>query len=495
MRRIIRRTLGPAVALLGLLGLTVRGADPPRQPPGRPEARPIRPVLSLEDAPAPESPQPESLPRPAQATPGPVTPPASPALSLAGAVRFALVNNPQLTSVRQQRGVAAGAVTIARTYPFNPLFQALLMGVSAPRSEGVTNHFFQEYLVRQEIELFGQIWHRKRIAAATVSRTEWEIAAQELNVAIASIRAYNSILYRQRKLAVLDETVRLNEQVVTQGQKLVELGRLRPADVILARSELETARAQVGQGRTALAVARNDMRRQLGSTDDAFVVVGDLDRPPPTTDINELTRAALDQRPDLHARQAAVAEAEGRLKLEVANRFGNPQVGPAYEYNETRVNFIGVSIQSPLPLINTRPGEIQQRRAELARSRMDLRQVEIQTRLDVQAALARLAEARRWADSYTTDVLPELEKARQDMDRLFSENEPGVDILRVLSVQRNMLRAADAQADALFEVSQAQADLAAAVGDPALAVGVYAPEDGPRPCLTSPAAGRPCVHH
>ena len=43
----------------------------------------------------------------------------------------------------------------------------------------------------------------------------------------------------------------------------------------------------------------------------------------------------------------------------------------------------------------------------------------------------------------------------------------------MIGVQRNFLRAFDAYLDALFEVSQARADLAVAVGDPALSLGLY----------------------
>jgi hypothetical protein len=46
-----------------------------------------------------------------------------------------------------------------------------------------------------------------------------------------------------------------------------------------------------------------------------------------------------------------------------------------------------------------------------------------------------------------------------------------VDVLRVIGVQQNLLKAADAYLDARFEVSQATADVAAAIGDVAVAVG------------------------
>jgi hypothetical protein len=43
-----------------------------------------------------------------------------------------------------------------------------------------------------------------------------------------------------------------------------------------------------------------------------------------------------------------------------------------------------------------------------------------------------------------------------------------VDVLRVIDVHRKLLRARDGYLDTLWELRQAQADLAAALGDPAL---------------------------
>src|SRR5262249_35368678 len=114
---------------------------------------------------------------------------------------------------------------------------------------------------------------------------------------------------------------------------------------------------------------------------------------------------------------------------------------------------------------------IQQARATLARALADARQLEVQSAQDVQAALARLAAARRWVDSYATEVLPNLRQAVNAMNKLLEQNDPGADVVRVLNVQRNYLRALDAYLDALFELSLARAALAAAVADPGLVLG------------------------
>ncbi|HEY1379067.1 MAG TPA: TolC family protein [Gemmataceae bacterium] len=410
-------------------------------------------------------------------------PPAAPVLSLDVAVRFALENNPQLAVVRQQRGLAAAGVVLARTYPYNPAANTVLRRASGP---DVTNHFPYQATVQLDIEVRGQRWERRAAAGAAVTRTEWEIADQEVATAVAVIRAYNAVVYRQQKLDILEETVRLNELVVGQGRRLLEAGKLRAADVILARTELDTARAQRGQGRAALAVARSELRLQLGTTDNAFAVVGELDRPLPTAPADAIVQYAVQVRPDVHARCAAVAEAEARLRLQVADRFGNPSVGPSYEFNETRDSFVGVSVSAPIPVFNTHRGEILQRQAELARARAEVRQTEIRIGQDVQAALARFVEARKWADEYPAEVLPDLRQAQRQMEQLFGQAEQGVDVLRVIDVQRNLLRAADAYLDARFEVSQAAADLAAAVGDPAVAVGACPPAAAPAEQLPGP---------
>jgi len=426
--------------------------------------------LAVASPPAP----PPQLPPPRQADPVPQLPPPVPAsrpvLTLGSAVQHALLNNPQLAAFRQQHGITAAGLVIAKTYPFNPLYQAFVWGDNGPFLALVTNHVFNEHTMRLDLELCGQGKHRRAAAGAALSRVDWDIAAQELAVAVGAIRAFNAVLYRDGKVRVLEETVRINERTVEQVRPLVQLGKLRPADLVLARAEVAASRAQVGQARTALAVGWADLRRSLGSLDLDLLVQGQLGDPPQPVPDGGLAEAALRLRPELKARRAAVEEAEARLGLERANRWGNPSLGPAFEYNETRVVFIGMWLVTPIPVLNIRCGEIQQRQAEVERAKLDLRQVEVQVQQDVQAALARLVDARAWADGYEKEVLPALARSREEMEKLFAQGDPSVDVLRLIEVQRRYLRALDSLLDARFEVSSAVADLAAAIGDLSVAV-------------------------
>jgi cobalt-zinc-cadmium efflux system outer membrane protein len=199
-------------------------------------------------------------------------------------------------------------------------------------------------------------------------------------------------------------------------------------------------------------------------------------------DAAALTQTALGRRPDLHARQTAVAEADARLRLAVADRYGNPNLGPDYEYNETRVNFIGAQLVVPLPVLNTHRGEILQRRAERTRAILDLRTAEISIQQDVHAALVRLEQARGWLNTYRKTVIPGLEDTLDKFNKLLEAG--NVDLLRLLDINRKLVVARDAELDARWELLQALADLAAAVGDPTL---VLDPDAFAAQCAGPPA--------
>jgi cobalt-zinc-cadmium efflux system outer membrane protein len=406
-------------------------------------------------------------------------------LTVEQAVALSLHHNPDLGVVRKQRGIAAANVVIARTYPFNPFLFNLTMGANGPAEAGVTNKVFVENYARLDLEVRGQGKIRRAGAAATVSRTEWEIASQELNVAVRAVRAFNTYVYRHEKLQVVSDTIKLQQQLAADVKKLVELNKLKAADRLLAEADLVDVKSQQGQSKAFAVAAWNDLRRTMGIDTEVAACKGHLDTNETVIDPEVLTRVALNTRPDLQALHMAVEEAEQRVRLEIANRWGNPSVGPAMEYNETRATFVGATLWLPIPVLNTRRGDILMRQAERDRALADAHRVETQATLDIRAALDRIREAQRWVDYFGTEALPALQKTMEAFEKLFAAGEASVDVLRLLDARRRLQRARDGYLDALFELNQGRADLAAAVGD--LGLVVNAPM-GPTPGCFAPAA-------
>jgi outer membrane protein TolC len=394
---------------------------------------------------------------------------AAEALSLPEAVRFALEHNPELATLRQQHGIAAAAVVIARTYPFNPIGQSLVTGVGGGTAADIRNRVFNEHLVRIDVECRGQGKHRTAAAQAALSRTEWEIAARETDLAIRLIRAFQAVIYQRERLRFAEAAQKFQEEAVARSQRLFEQGLPVRGELLLARADLGEARAAVGTTRATLDQATQALRRLLGVIDEEVVVDGRLAVNIPGADAGTLSAVAVENRPDVRALRLAVDEAEARLRLEVANRWGNPSVGPAFELNETRAYFTGVYVVLPIAICNTRQGDILQRKAERERAMLALRQAEIQLQQDIRAALARLADAAAVVKAYHDETLPALEEMRTTLDKLFNEAAPGVNLGQVLEVRRRILRARGLYLDALWELSQAQTDLAAALGDPTAA--------------------------
>jgi outer membrane protein TolC len=391
------------------------------------------------------------------------------ALTLDATVQYALQNNPQLAALRQQHGIASAGVVIAKTYPFNPIYQGTLLRAKNAASP-VENSFTNAHQITLEVQLFQQQRFRQEQAFAALTRTDWEIAAQELLFSINAIRAFDNLLYRQQKLAVTEEFLRLNQQSVEQVKQLVEQGRLKSGDLILARAEVNDVQAQVNLNRTALIAARRDYFRALGVAEGSVDPRGTLERAVPGGKIEQYMVAANELRPDRFARLAAVAEAEAEYQFQTADRFGNPQIGPVYEYDDARTRFIGAKVQFPLPLLNRKPGERLQAQARKAQAALMVRQIEVEISQDVSLATARLSEADKWAANYRQEILPTLKKSLADMEQLFEQGQAGVDVLRLLDVRRKLLRARDGYLDALLGYTTALADLAQAVGDPSLAM-------------------------
>jgi cobalt-zinc-cadmium efflux system outer membrane protein len=400
---------------------------------------------------------------------------ASQNFTLDSAIVYALQNNPDLATVRQQRGIAAGAVVIAETYPFNPSWEAYVRAANGPAGT-VTNHVDNEHLVYIDVEIRHQGTYRRQGAYAAVTRVDWDIAFQELTLAIRVVKAFDTVLYRQEKEALLERTIKLDQDTVNQVEELVKLGKLRGPDLIVAQAEADDVRSQLSAARGALVTARFDFRRALGMIDDSIRLDGKFEAPLVTWDPAELLPVGLERRPDLRSKQAAVAEAEAKLNLERANRFGNPNIGPAAEYDTSRITLVGFQLIVPIPIFNTRRGEILQREAEVTAANFAVQQTDVLIRQDVRSALARLNEANRRADFYRSRVLPNLRQGIKDVQCLLEKGDPSVTVLHVVDLRRKMLKAEDGYLDAVWEVRQALADLGAAIGDPALAVIQWTPQ-------------------
>ncbi|HLW67780.1 MAG TPA: TolC family protein [Gemmataceae bacterium] len=407
-----------------------------------------------------------------------------PSLTVGNVIAYALQNNPGLAVKRHERGIASARVVIANTYPFNPVSENRIQAAFTPNDPASTTFNAPvENLITWEVEVRQQRRIRKEMAAASLTRTEWEIAFEEQTVAIQVIRAFYNVVYRQQKLELLEKTLRVNQRLVEDVERLIKTGKLRLPDKIVAQIEVSNTQDQLASGHEALTAAWQDLYRAMGPVG-GFEIMGHLELPPLAWNPAELCDLAVTRRADVNARRLAISEASAKTRLTVANRFGNPVVGPAFAYDNTNTVWIGVQVNVPLPFPNTHKGEILESQAEQAQAAAQLRQAEVTAMQDVAAALSRIEKAQQTLELLRTQTLPARQQAFDDMERLFQAGEPGLDILKVIDVRRQLLLGQGAYLDALLSVRQARADLLAATGEPVL--DLCAPEQLPAPPLPKP---------
>ena len=183
-----------------------------------------------------------ALPALADPLVAPMPQPLQPPLTLDAAVRTALEQNPGIIALRQDHGVAAAGVMVARAYPFNPLWEGRFR-YAWPVFEGATNQEPVESTVTLELEVRGQRAIREAQAQAGLSRTDWDIADKELTLAVRVVRAFDTVVYRFQKNKLVLDTIDLDQKTYAQGQDLVKAGTLKPVDLIILRTEIDDARA------------------------------------------------------------------------------------------------------------------------------------------------------------------------------------------------------------------------------------------------------------
>ncbi|MBL8792345.1 MAG: TolC family protein, partial [Planctomycetia bacterium] len=386
------------------------------------------------------------------------------------AVRLALVESPELTVVRQRREIAQAGIVLARLYPHNPMLSLTPRACAGPQTAGIIEPFTIETSLTLEIDRKEQRRLRRQVAQCALSRTEWEVAAEELAVVGKALRAFNTTLYREQKLRLLGEQVQLAQRSLADVEKLHEKRKekLPAGERVLLQFEIQEAKAQEVAGRGPLVAAEQEFRQVFGRVRTP-AIQGVLQLTDEDHAVADLETQALTARPDLRARQAAHAEALAALGLEQASRFGNPVFGPSYGTQEAAAHYIGVTITFGLPMCNRKQGEIRLREAELHRAALEIGQLEIQIRQEVSAALARINQVQDVVRLYRDEYLPALRARLQELQRLYLEDDPAVDVQQVLELFRRLLKARESYLDALYEHAQLKVDLALAAGDVELA--------------------------
>ncbi len=410
-------------------------------------------------------------------------------IGMEAALYGTLTANPDLVTLRQGSPIANApspeAVEVARRFPtalnptvwidFRPItlipagtFGSGTPGGGAGASHGGFYHYGQAYIlvsIRQPVELGHQTTHRHHIALAALDQQRWMVLQAELTALVQTYRFFQTAAYRREKYRLAQELADFNDRLVQSLERRLQLNQVPPADVILGRVESRATRNQVKLTRQDYLTALTDLRNQIGMPEQAGTAepLGEFTLPPyiPPVDEETMIQQALQTRPDVHASQAAVQGAEAAVRLAKGDRIPTPVIGPQYAMDEAGVQYIGLVLVSPLPIVNSGKPLVHQRQAELQRALVAAGQVRERVVSQVRAAVAKWNGATDLVND-SKSLSDELGKEVEALERLFEAGQS--DLTKLMQARQRLIQLDNSRLDAVWAATQAQADLLLALG-------------------------------
>jgi len=398
------------------------------------------------------------------------------------AVRLALQNNTALQAQQHTIAVAEGDLRQARTFPNNPRLEG--EGLTGRAGNGIRQNA-RKYTVKlsQEIPLGGKWQQRQQIAGAGLERTTWDVQNAQREIVKEVKETFYRILFLEEKRAFADQALELAQQLLHLAEERYRVGESPQLDVNLARVEVQNVQRQRLEVLSQLTQTRATLNRLLVRPPDApLTVSGTLDAPPHPLDVESLRQQALQQRPDLRSRNAAVEVATGEVALAQAQRVPDVEVAFIFEREETGADIrqtFGGGLAVPLPLWNRNTGRIATEEARQQQAATSLlvtqRSIERQVVEKARAYQTRLSEMANWR----ADAVPQFKKAAALADRHYRVG--AVPIATYVELQKQYLEAVEALLDTKREALEAGQELQRLTGLEFKAVQTVTPDKSPNP--------------
>ncbi|MBT0894085.1 TolC family protein [Geobacter hydrogenophilus] len=391
-------------------------------------------------------------------------------LTLSQAVECALANNGELKALRAEKEVARAGLERAVLFP-NPTLE--LSGdtgaLTGSSGEGaVSIGLSQEFLTG------GKRAKRRSVAEREAEAVHQRIADRERLLTLEVKSAFFELMLAQKRRELAQRAMDLNGKLLEITRERLAAGDIPEMEVNLARVELarsEGRKIEAERGHYPL-LARLRMLLGLAVGEDVDFDVTP-DRKPLGIAPGELTRLALEKRPDLKNLEAARAKGEAEVELAEAERLPNVVLGLGYTHErrvdatgvaeeKSRDNLLGVRISIPLPVFDRNQAGIREARAgkQGAENRLEFARVSVAR--EIEGDYARFAMADKALDLYATGILPQLEENLQLVQEAYQLGEVG--ILAVIEEQKKYIEVNDGYLAALADRQTALARLEASVG-------------------------------
>lgn len=397
----------------------------------------------------------------------------APAGGVEDLVRRALTANRELAAARIEIARARARRQQATLLP-NPVLEFEQTGGALGISKGERERRAE---ISVPIEYGGKRGRRIDVAEAELRATEAFVADRERRLAAEVRRLYAEAVAANRELSFTNELTQIDAEIGNVLQVRVREGDAPPLEESLLRVEIDRLRSRRAMLEGRRRAAELQLATVIGLPANERIVLADGYGEGITVQtVEEATRLALQNRPDLRAAELNIAAAEAGLRLANAQAlpdisvfagyangrsgFDDTPVGPLVDQDKLINAGVGISI----PIFNRNQGAKAEAAAAIEQARRLRELTELQVRAEVESAVARYRAADAAVEVFRQGVL---ERSEANVRTMRAAYEAGAfTISEFLAERRRLVDAQRELTEALTERAVALIDLQAAVAEP-----------------------------
>lgn len=394
----------------------------------------------------------------------------TPQLALQQAVEYALQNNGELRSFREEKGIREAGKVRAGLLP-NPTLD-LEAGTGALTGSEAENNL--SIGVSQEFFLTGKRDKRLAIAERELEMHRWQLADRERVRREEVKTAFYGVILAQNRTDLADRAIDLNRQLLDVTRERLAAGDIPELEMNLVKVEL----ARSEGSRIDVAKALNQSRARLWSLmglpgGESPAIAGNLAADlAMTKPLNDLKLLASGNRPDLKALEAEKGRGEAEIVLARAEGIPNLTAGLAVSRDTTSMEIggvegkdtaytIGLKLSIPLPVFDRNQAGVQEARARRSSIETRLQAAIRDVDREVETAYAGYLNSEKVLALYLTNIIPQLEENLKLTQEAYRLGEIG--ILAVIQEQKKFFEVSEGYLTALHDRQTALVRLESAV--------------------------------
>lgn len=390
-------------------------------------------------------------------------------LSIDGAVDYAMKNNLDLKSKREELNITKGNLTTAITYLFNPEISLEGRSLHSTGDEVKTHYRLGEkneytLYLSQTLETGGQRGIRKDIATSNMNAVQLEITDMERLLTGEVKREFYNLATLEDRLKLSEMSVDLSQKLLDVAEKRFRSGDAPKMDVNLARVELKSKENERTKVTGLLFVSKARLNSLLGLPPDTEITIIPVEKEGEVVEemsLKVLKEMAVRSRPDLNVMEIKSKAAEKEILLTKAEVSPDVKVSLLYNRDYDKEVY-GAGVAIPIPVINRNRGQIETLSAQKIRLNAQRESLKLLIEKEVESAYLRFDSAKRSVELFKNEILPQL---RENVDSLKRAYDTGrIGIYAVIFEQQKLASNTGAYYDSLFEYNTALSDLEMAIG-------------------------------